>query len=246
MQFDWVTFGLQIVNVLVLLAILRHFLFRPVADIVARRQAEIVAAKDAADAARDQAAQAEADARAEAEKTAMARNDVLAASQADAEKQRDTLIDAARAEAAKIVDQARTEATQIASDAQVETLHRARDLAQTIAEKALSDLPDPPTAPGFAQRLAAELAGMTEDKRKVLLSGKGLRLVAASTLTDADRAAVMAALKPIGLDTAAVDVDPTLIAGLELRSATGAVYNSVAHDLQRISEALGDGDGSRT
>ena len=246
MQFDWVTFGLQIVNVLVLLAILRHFLFRPVADIIGRRQAEIVAAKDAADAGRAQAAKAEADAHAEAEKTAIARNEVLATAQADAEKQRARLVEAAQAQAAKIVDEARSEARQIATDAQAATLDRARDLAETIAATALADLPDPPTAAGFAQRLVAELAAMSDHKRKVLLSGADLRLVASSALTDGDLAAIKAALRPLGLADATVDVDPTLISGLELRSATGAVYNSIAHDLKRISEALNDGDGSRT
>ncbi|WP_323772329.1 ATPase [Antarctobacter sp.] len=242
MQFDWLTFILQIVNVLVLLAILRHFLFRPVADIIAKRQAEIVAAKDAADAAQAQAAKAEADAHAETEKTALARNDVLASAQSDAEKQQAKMVEAARAKAAKIVDDAQVEAAKVAKGAQAQTLRRAKELAETIAQKALSDLPAPPTISGFAQRLAAELAAMTEDKRKVLLSGAHLKLVAAHALSDADVAAVKDALGAMGLGDAAIDVDPTLIAGLELRSATGTVYNSVAHDLQRISEALGNGD----
>ncbi len=52
MNFDWVTFSFQLVNVLVLLAILRHFLFRPVADIIAQRQAETDAALRAAETAK--------------------------------------------------------------------------------------------------------------------------------------------------------------------------------------------------
>ena len=50
MEFDWVTFGLQAVNVLVLLAILRHFLFRPIVAIIAKRQQETEAAMDKAEA----------------------------------------------------------------------------------------------------------------------------------------------------------------------------------------------------
>jgi F-type H+-transporting ATPase subunit b len=39
--FDWVTFALEIVNFLVLVWILQHFLYRPVRDTIARRKAAI-------------------------------------------------------------------------------------------------------------------------------------------------------------------------------------------------------------
>jgi F0F1-type ATP synthase membrane subunit b/b' len=39
-SFDWATFAFQLVNVLILLAILRRFLFKPIAGIIAERQAE--------------------------------------------------------------------------------------------------------------------------------------------------------------------------------------------------------------
>ena len=41
MTFDWVTFALEIVNFLVLVWILQHFLYRPVRDTIARRKAAI-------------------------------------------------------------------------------------------------------------------------------------------------------------------------------------------------------------
>ena len=54
MRFDWTTLALQTVNVLVLLWLLRRFLFRPVVEIIAERKdaaekllAEAAAARDA-------------------------------------------------------------------------------------------------------------------------------------------------------------------------------------------------------
>lgn len=41
MEFSWTTFVLEIINFLVLVWILTHFLFKPVTDVVARRQAGI-------------------------------------------------------------------------------------------------------------------------------------------------------------------------------------------------------------
>ena len=242
MQFDWVTFALQIVNVLVLLAILRHFLFRPVAAIIAQRQSEIVAAKDAAEAAREAAAKARLEARAEAEKNATARHDVLAAAQSDAEAKRKDLVEAARAEATRIVAEARAEAAKVVADAEADTLRRARDLAETIARNALSALPAPPDVAGFTNLLVKELATMAPGQRKALLSGGDLRLVAPCALSPADLGTASAALRPFGITDLAADVDPALIAGLDLKSATGIVHNSLAHDLHRISEALRNGD----
>ena len=63
MHIDWWTLALQTVNVLVLIWILARFFFRPVVNIVAKRQEE--ASKLLADAAA--ARQQAADARAEAE-----------------------------------------------------------------------------------------------------------------------------------------------------------------------------------
>ena len=41
MELDWTTFGLQVVNFLVLVWLLKRFLYRPVMDAIARRQATI-------------------------------------------------------------------------------------------------------------------------------------------------------------------------------------------------------------
>ena len=58
MKFDWLTFGFQLVNILVLLAILRHFLFRPLMRLIAERQTQTQVAMDAALRLRAQADEA--------------------------------------------------------------------------------------------------------------------------------------------------------------------------------------------
>jgi F-type H+-transporting ATPase subunit b len=62
MRIDWWTLALQTVNVLILIWILGRFFFRPVADIVARRQEEANRLLSDADAARRAAAEAREDA----------------------------------------------------------------------------------------------------------------------------------------------------------------------------------------
>ena len=55
MQLDWSTVVLEILNFLVLIWILKRFLYRPILDIIARRKAGIDAAMEKAEATRSEA-----------------------------------------------------------------------------------------------------------------------------------------------------------------------------------------------
>ncbi|MFT3803339.1 MAG: F0F1 ATP synthase subunit B [Burkholderiaceae bacterium] len=237
MSFDWTSFAFQLVNVVILLAILRRFLFRPVADVIARRQAATDAALAAADEAKARAEAASAKADQEARANAAARQDVLARARAEADAQRTAALEQARTEAAKIVADGRSALDKEKADAQALAVGRARDLAMTIARRALDAQPATPY--GYVERLVSALRAMAPAEREALLAGAGLRLVAPAALPADAAEKARAALSAFGVEPD-VDVDPSLIAGLELRSASGALRNSLAHDLDRIAEAMRD------
>lgn len=237
MSFDWATFGFQLVNVLVLLLILRRFLFRPVAEIIARRQAETEAGLKAAAEARTAAEAAAARAAAEARATLAARQDVLLKAQGEAEKERAAIMEKARDEAAKIVAAGRAARDQDQTAAEAAALGRARDLAAAITARALEA--QPPGLAGYLDRLVAALDALSPEEREALTQGGHPRLASPAPLAPGDFDRARAALAPFGL-APEPQTDPGLIAGLELRTDTGAVRNSLAHDLERITEALGD------
>ncbi|WP_304305698.1 F0F1 ATP synthase subunit B [Pseudacidovorax intermedius] len=243
MSFHWTTFAFQLVNVVVLLAILQRFLFRPLADVIARRQAQTAAAVQAADAAKAQAEMAARQAEAETQATLNARQQLLAAAQADAQAQRAELLTQARAEAARIVAEGQALAEQDAAARERRTWDHARALAAGIATRALGAQPTAPE--GYAQRLADALQSMPGPERQALLAGGHLRLVAPRPLTDDQWQAARQALTPWLADALPAPVtDPALIAGLELCSDTGAVRNSLAHDLERIAKAMRNDTGT--
>ncbi|WP_374292181.1 F0F1 ATP synthase subunit B family protein [Paenirhodobacter enshiensis] len=236
MNFDWATLALQLVNIGILLAILKHFLFRPVAAIIARRQAETDAALRAAETARTEAEAATRKAEAEEQATATARARVLAEAQTEAEAARQALIEAARTEAAKIV--AAGEAARQADDARAsaQALERARDLAGTIAARALAAQPH--DLAGYVERLAKALDALPAAERAALLAGDTLRLTTPVLPPEAERDSLIAPLARFGIAPLWAE-DATLIAGLDLTSSSGAVRNSLAHDLDLIARALG-------
>ncbi|APD39185.1 hypothetical protein [Burkholderia pseudomallei] len=241
MRIDWSTLALQTVNVVVLVWLLSRFLFRPVSDIIAKRQAAARKLIDDASRERDAAHAERERARAERASLAAARDDALKDALAQAAAERERLIAAARADAQALRDAARAQADADAVQRAKALDARATRLAIDIAAKLLARLPDSARVAGFVDGVAASLARLPADVRASLADEDAqVRLVAPRALTAQEAAACRAAFaasvgRPFEPD---VRVDPALIAGLELESKYANVRNSLRQDLATIEAAL--------
>lgn len=233
MTFDWMTFGLQLVNVLILLAILRRFLFRPVADIIAARQKTVQDTLDDANRARAEAKAATAAAQSEAAATATARAEVLEKAKAEADTRARAILDDAKSEAARIIAAGVTARENDDDRADRLRLDQARDLATAIASRVLGERPK--GTAGYIARLEKALSALSPAERQKLVSGD-LTVTSASKLTKTERAqiATLTGAQP------SFETDPALIEGIELRSSTGVLHNSLAHDLSVLAKAMND------
>lgn len=233
MRIDWSTLALQTVNVVVLVWLLSRFLFRPVSDIIAKRQAAARKLIDDASRERDAAHAERERARAERASLAAARDDALKDALAQAAAERERLIAAARADAQALRDAARAQADADAVQRAKALDARATRLAIDIAAKLLARLPDSARVAGFVDGVAASLARLPADVRASLADEDAqVRLVAPRALTAQEAAACRPTLEPD------VRVDPALIAGLELESKYANVRNSLRQDLATIEAAL--------
>jgi len=251
MRIDWWTLGLQAVNALVLIWILSRFLFRPVAAMIAARQAE---ARRILDEAKASQAEAEAEKRkAEAREAALAteRGAALSAAAAEAEKQKASILAAAHAEAAKLRAEAKAEIERTRTRDTTAAEDRAARLAVDISAKLLARLPDTVRITSFIDGLAAGIADLPQATRSEIgadgedgKDGKDVRLTAARALTEAEQDTVRTALESaLGRKVSlAVDVDPALIAGLELTTDHAVVRNSLRADLDRLAGELAKND----
>ena len=102
MHLDWWTLALQTVNVLVLIWILARFFFRPIADVIAKRQRETDKLFADAEAARRQAAAARGEAEKARAEVAAERDRLLADAQKSAQAEKAKLLQQAAQEAAKL------------------------------------------------------------------------------------------------------------------------------------------------
>lgn len=240
MTIDWWTLGLQTVNVLILIWILAHFLFKPVAKIIADRQAAARAALDEAQAARAEAEAARETAKAEAAEIARKRADLLAKASDDAKRQREQLLATARAEADKAREEARAELEKMRRDAREALADEASALAADIAARLLDRLPDTARIDGFVDGLVTAVTALPEATRRGVGADGPVRLRAARALTGDERARLETRLAEalghaVELD---IEVVPDLIAGLELDAPHAIVRNNFRADLDRITAEL--------
>ena len=236
MHLDWSTLVLQTVNVLILLWLLRRFLFRPVVAIVAER-------KNAAEKQLADAEIARAQAQAQVEQTARQQQALTA----DSERILADARTAAETERAALLERRRP------------TLHRCSmppgkpgAAAWANPPGTGSGSPSPggrhrvavagPDPAACGERRAGGVARLVRAAPNGVLAepGETLEVVTATPLDPATRrhartcAATSWAIPPPRFVT-----DPSLIAGVELRGPHARWHNNWRADLDRIAEELG-------
>lgn len=242
MTIDFWGLGLQAVNVLILVWLMSRVFWRPVAGAIVRRQEATRATMDAA-----KAAQAKADATL-AELT-QARAGIAA--------EREAMLDAARAEAqaaaqitlvdTQTVAEARLAAAQTAIEQATEAARKANaakaaELSVEIAARLLERLNSPIVQDAFLSLLVKAVADMPAADRAALVAKPGGIEIVGAAEPGADRAKIEKAVRDaLGGNPALHFVtDPTLIAGLELRSAHFVLHNSWKADLSQVRKAVKD------
>jgi len=242
--FDVPTFIFQIINFLILLAILGRFFYGPVLDVMQRRQAQIDARIDdaeqrarLADAERHELArQAETAAREAAALVESARN--------EAARERQRLLEAAKAEAAAVIDAARKSAAAEAQAAEGRLRGRLSESAVKIAGTLIRDAAGKAVHEALVERLLAEGWGIDETAREQLRldfqKGSG-QLVVQSAYPLApsqesllrEQAARALGRSPESLTLAAHEL-PDLIAGIQVLAGALVIDMSVKHLLAEL------------
>ncbi|MDN7874962.1 F0F1 ATP synthase subunit B family protein [Burkholderia aenigmatica] len=246
MRIDWWTLGFQTINFLVLIWLLSRFLFKPVTGIMADRQQaaarlmqDAAAARDAAQRDRDEAAKDIA------AQEAM-RVERMSAAATEVEHLKASLLADARAEADALRKAAEVEVEVMKKDALRANAARASQFALDIAARLLTTLPAGTLVEGFIEPLAEAVRALpAEDRTGLGRDGEMLRLIAPRTLRDDELARCRAMLATaLGHDVPMqADVDPTLIAGLELVAPHVIVRNSFRHSLESLtSDLISHGD----
>jgi len=243
MQIDWWTLGLQTVNVLVLVWLLSRFFFRPIARMIATRQRETEAAIADAAAARQAAEAAQLDAESLRQQFADEHDKIVAEARAAGEAARTARVERAAGDIATLKASAEEAIAKERAAVATEAIEHARNLAVDIAGKLLAELPGKTGDSAFLDKLCAEVDTLSDDLKKGLMAADGgepPEIVTAAPLAEADAARCREKLAAtLGRDIPIrFRVDPSVLAGIELRGPHTVVTASWRGNLDRILSEL--------
>ncbi|WP_442755398.1 F0F1 ATP synthase subunit B [Methylocystis sp. JAN1] len=244
MRMDWWTLSLQTVNAIVLIWLLAYFFFRPIANVIAARKAAAAQMIEEAGQAKAAALSMREEEKAALAAAAERRSAALAAAAEEAEAQREALLAAARSDVDRMRDEARGEMTrQLELARDMQTKH-ASALALDIAKRLMERFPQSSLVSGFIAGLADAAAALPENSKLDFEEDGGVRLKTPRALTPQEHADCRRALeisfgRPLEFS---VEINPALIAGLELENRHTTIRNSLRADLADIAASLDDHD----
>ncbi|MFZ1883071.1 MAG: F0F1 ATP synthase subunit delta [Rhodoplanes sp.] len=243
MRIDWWTLALQTVNVLILIWILARFFFRPVADIVAKRQSEAnsllseaASTRNAADEARAAADKMRTDIRAEQDR-------LIAEARTAAQSEKQQVLAQASEDIAKLRGEMAATIARDREAAERAVIARATELAVQIAQRLLGRFPPALSLVAFLDGLCQELRALPSEARESFMTATAdqpVEVATAALLSNEQVEQVRRGLKE-AFDAdipLTFRVEPDLIAGIELHSRGMIVRNSWRADLDRIREEL--------
>lgn len=237
MTIDWWTLGIQTINVVILVWLLKRFFWAPVSKMIDHRRAEVQKA-----AAEGERKRNEADAAlVEIEKTragfAAERQAILAAAHDSAEKEAATLISTAKKEIATLEAAAKLAAAKDEALVSKTWTVRSSQLAVEIAKRLADRLSGPAVDAAFLDWLLDGIKKLPEATRQTVAE-KGIMLEATSAkhLVPADEDRYRKCISEAfgTLPQIAFKVDPDLIVGFELQGPHLVVSNSWRADLNQI------------
>jgi F-type H+-transporting ATPase subunit b len=244
MELDWSTFLLEMANFLILVWILKHFLYRPVTAAIAARRERVESVLAQAEAARSQAEQARADYE--------ARRRDLDAEQAEARAELERTLAAERERRFQALDdelgRAREKARALAQRERTEIERRSQEaalgLAGRFAARLLGELADADLEARLVDLAIAQLADLSAQQREALAAAvtrdpAPLPVKSAYPLAADKRHALAEALgQATGRAVSCTFSEaPELVAGLEIDAGALVLGANLRDELRFFTEA---------
>lgn len=241
MQIDWITVSAQIVNFLVLVYLLQHFLYRPVIEAMEKRERRIADRLNSAEE-REVEAREQIDAyRYKTENLESTRQALMEQYKQEAGEEKQRLLDQAREDVRESKRHWQRQAAQEKREF-LEGLRRQTEVAVTqIARKVLTDLADTSLEDRIIDHFVHRLPEMDERTRSVFVQSQGvLQISTAFEIDISQRRRITRALhEQLGAQRkVAFTVLPDLVCGVRLGDDGHALEWTLTDYLAQIGESM--------
>lgn len=241
MAIDWITVSAQIVNFLILVWLLKRFLYKPVMRAMERREQRITERMTEAQQREQQAKDTINDYQQKTEELQRKQDEILAAAKAEAEQQKWQLIDEARVEVATTRENWQRQADLEKQEFLTNLRHQSSDAILTIARKALTDLAESELEEQVIQAFINKLKSLDKEFRKSMSdTSEPVRIVTAFELNPTVRSRVTRAVHEHLADGIEVQYAESreLIFGIELTSGGRRLSWNLADYLEQMSNRV--------
>ena len=241
MSINWWTLGIQTVNVVILVWLLQHFFWRPIAAMIEQRRITAQHTMAEAEASRTKATAALADIAKIRAGFDEEKELIVAGAHKAAEDARAAVLSDASKEAAALIAAAKTTIEKERVDAEKGWADRSSQLAVEIAGRLAARLNGAHVQTAFLDWLVTAIQAMpAQERQAATLNGAPLEVCSAAALDPAQQELTSALIgKAFGAQPhITFKVDPALIAGLELHGEHFTVGNSWRADLGVVLEGL--------
>jgi F-type H+-transporting ATPase subunit b len=249
MLIDWFTVGAQAVNFLILVWLMKRFLYKPVLAAIDAREKKIAAELQQAAAAQSQAQKERDGLRVQTESLQRQREELLRAAVADAGAQRQHLLDTARKESEDLRSKLTEAATVERAELNREVAARTRQEVFALTRKTLVDLADTTLEDQMLAVFIRRVGEMNDVQKSEVLPVVPVRthaalapavLRSAFDLTPAQQVNIAAAFRewPCRGASLQFETSPDLISGLEITVAGRKLAWSVTAYLGTVEKKV--------
>jgi len=243
MSIDWFTFTAQIINFLVLVWLLKRFLYKPIIDAMDEREKKLASAMDQSVAAQREAESAAEEHRRRTEELAHAKDDLLAEASRDVEKWQSERIREARSE----VEEARSQWYHALDRDRQAFIREARLRVAThvrqLSNRVLKELADTGLESRAIEVFRNRMSQIDDDRRESIAeairdSQQRVCIRSGFPIPEDDRSRMIEFLRErVGADVdAEFHEDPELIFGIEVRAAGHKLSWSAREQLEQLEE----------
>lgn len=241
MGIDWFTFVAQILNFVILLLLLKRFLYRPVLNAIAQREEHVRDRLDQALRLREEAEAARRDLREERSRLDTRRAELLEAAERDAESRRLELAEEVRRHADKVRSDWRQALSQQQETFLEQLRRRVGEESYTLAAHALRDLADADLEDQVVRVFLEHVRSVDDEDREEFLSalqeaGDRLEIRTAFALTAERRGRIEDVVRSWteGEPEIQFETDPDLALGIEMRAGDRKAGWSVGSYLEGL------------
>jgi F-type H+-transporting ATPase subunit b len=247
--FDVPTFVFQIVNFLILLAILARFFYRPILQVMQQRQDRIDARIEDAEARARQADEERARLAQQSTEASRQAAALLESARNEAARERQRLIEEARGEAAELVEESRKSAAMEEQAALDRLSNRLSESATRIAASLIRDTSGEALHASLLERLHADGFGLDEAGREQakldFQEEPGALVVESAYPLDAKQRTALRSQtakllgRPVRDLRLEVRENPDLVAGVRIVAGAVVIDFSLKHLLEELSQQEG-------